>query len=133
MLNLDRLDRQLIAGLTNEDLEVTRLWTLRRGDERYELVLERLLVRSLPILTRVVREEGVTAGLEERAIRLAIEDAGARLLLRLHRRDTLPPIAAVAASIAKECAAAQRPQPFVPRLVPRRPQMRVVRNDWRNS
>lgn len=137
----DRLTDAVLRGLDDAHLEVLRRSALRQGDEDYELILRRLVVRGVPAIELVCREEGEQRGLSSTQIGLAIEDACARLLLRLHRPDELPSVSAMAAELARECIAAQQPGPPAPPLVDEQPRLRLVRrdrkpfspNDWRTS
>src|SRR4051794_2328886 len=104
----DRLTDAVLAGMDDLALEVLRRSALREGDEHYELILRRLVVRGVPAIELVCREEGERHGLASTQIGLAIEDACARLLLRLHRPDELPSVSAMAAELARECIAAQQ-------------------------
>jgi hypothetical protein len=139
--DLERLTDAVLRGLDDAALEVLRRSTLREGDERYELILRRLVVRGVPAIELVCREEGERRGLSRMQIGLAIEDACARLLLRLHRPDKLPSVSATAAELARDCIAAQQPPPEPPPLVDEQPRLRLVRgdrklfapNDWRTS
>jgi hypothetical protein len=119
-----RHDEVLLRRLDDLELEVVRHQFLLDRDERFELVLRLLVVRAVPTIERVCRERGAALGLNRSKVGLAIEDASARLLLRLSRPDELPPVGAIAAQIAALCADAQRPQ------LDGRP---VPLNDWRTS
>lgn len=139
----ERLTDSVLRGLDDAALEALRRSTLREGDdERYELILRRLVVRGVPAIELVCREEGQRRGLHRTQIGLAIEDACARLLLRLHRPDKLPSVSAMAAELARDCIAAQQPpSPTAAPLVDEQPRLRLVRrdgkpfspNDWRTS
>jgi hypothetical protein len=137
------LTDSVLRGLDDAALEILRRSTLRESDdERYELILRRLIVRGVPAIELVCREEGQRRGLHRAQIGLAIEDACARLLLRLHRLDELPSVSAMAAELARDCVAAQQPLSTTSMpLVDEQPRLRLVRrdgnpfspNDWRTS
>lgn len=136
-----RLTDSVLRGLDDAALEVLRRSTLREGNERYELILRRLVVRGVPAIELVCREEGERRGLARTQIGLAIEDACARLLLRLHCPDKLPSVSAMAAELARDCIAIQQPSPEAPPMVDEQPRLRLVRpdrrpispNDWKTS
>jgi hypothetical protein len=136
MLNPDDLDAERIAGLDDTDLEITRLHVLRHDDERWEIVVNQLALRAVPVISRVVREMAPDLGMTETMVRFAIQDASARVLTRIQRRSPIGPIRAEAASIAAQCAREQPPRPG-PKIT-RRPTLRVIKgtlrkNDWRTS
>ena len=109
MRDPQRHDEDLLRGLDDLELEILRHQFLLDRDERFEPVLRLLVVRAVPTIERVCRERGVTLGLDRSKVGLAIEDASARLLLRLSRAEELPPVGAIAAHIAARCTDAQRP------------------------
>lgn len=133
--------------LDDVQLEAVRAETVIYDDERFEFVLWNLCRRGLTVIERVCGARGEAHGLSEQETELAIEDAAARMLLRLARPEPQPPIHALAAEIAAACV--ERPWPeqrSAPRLSPRRPELRLVGelgeaiesgrvrpNDWENS
>jgi hypothetical protein len=119
-----RHDEALLRRLDDLELELVRHQFLVDRDERFELALRLLVVRAVPVIERVCRERGVVLGLARPKVGLAIEDASARLLLRLTQPEELPPVGAIAAQIAAHCADAQRPQ------LDGKP---LPLNDWRTS
>jgi hypothetical protein len=132
MIERDRLSDAELAGLGEADLETLRRSLLAAGDERFELVLRRLVVHAVPAVELVCRQRGSQRGLSAAQVGLAIEDACARLLLRLHRPDKLAPVSAIAAELAADCVDAQQPQRAEPsRLAPKSPQLRLIRHDGR--
>lgn len=131
-----------LRRLDDYQLETLRLSMLRDSDERYEPVLRQLVIRGVPAIERICRQQGEELGLSRTQIGQAIEDACARLLLRLHRSEALPPVSAIAAQFASQCTQAQQPSPpGPPRLASERPELRLIRrdgrpisrNDWRTS
>ncbi len=141
-LESDRVTDAVLRRLDDTELEVLRCSMLRDRDERYEGVLRQLVIRGVPAIERVCRQGGEGLGLSATHIGQAIEDASARLILRLHRPEKLPAISSIAAHLAAQCIDAQKPQGHAPpRLAPERPKLRLVRNDdrpinrndWRTS
>ena len=124
MRDPQRDDEVLLRELDDLELEIVRHQFLLDRDRRFELALRLLVVRAVPTIERVCRERGVALGLNGPKVGLAIEDASARLLLRLSQPDELPPVGAIAAQIAAACADAQRPQ------LDGKP---LPLNDWRTS
>lgn len=109
MRDPQRDDEVLLRGLDDLELEIVRHQFLLDRDERFEVTLRLLVVRAVPVIERVCRERGVALGLGRSKVGLAIEDASARLLLRLSQPEELPPVGAIAAQIAARCTDAQRP------------------------
>ncbi|HEU4462175.1 MAG TPA: hypothetical protein VFR75_06245 [Solirubrobacterales bacterium] len=105
------------------------------------------LIRPDSMWERVCRNRGEACGLGEQEIELAIEDASARMLLRLSRLEPQPQIHVLAAEIAAACVERAWPlQKSAPRLSARTPQLRLIKgldeaietgrarpNDWENS
>jgi hypothetical protein len=147
MPQFDPIEERAIEMLDDVQLESVRAETVVYNDERFEFVLWNLCLRGVAVIERVCRTRGQGHGLSERDIELAIEDASARLLLRLSRAEPQPQVHALAAEIAAECV--ERSAPFdksAPRLSARAPELRLVSdmgeaiesgrarpNDWRNS
>ncbi|HEY6729915.1 MAG TPA: hypothetical protein VI039_02705 [Solirubrobacterales bacterium] len=134
--------------LDDVELEAVRVKTVGANDERFEFVLWNLCLRGVPVIERVCRTRGEACGLSDQEIELAIEDAAARMLLRLSRVEPQPQVHALAAEIAAACVERSWPsqQQSAPRLTPRSPQLRLVPgldeaietgkvrpNDWENS
>ena len=79
------------------------------------------------MIERVCRTRGEACGLGEQEIELAIEDASARMLLRLSRLEPQPQVHASAAEIAVACVERAWPlQRSTPRLTARTPQLRLI-------
>jgi hypothetical protein len=147
MENFDRHDELAIRHLDDVALEEVRLQMVADRDSRLDVVIRELVLRAVRVIESVCRTQGEGRGLSRQQILKSIEDASARLLLRLARHDRQPAVTAVAAEIAGECVAAQAPEtPAPPRLATRQPRLRVVeqlgealkrgrvrRNNWRNS
>jgi hypothetical protein len=130
MNEFDQLDEAQMAGLDDLQLEVTRLWMVRTNDNRLELALRHLVVRGLSAITRVCEDAAAARGLTAEQRAAAFEDASVRLTLRLGRAEALPSVGALAAQLAADCIAAQHPEAEpAPKLVPRRPQLRVVNDE----
>lgn len=147
MAKFDPSEERAIAMLDDFQLEAARIETVAANDERFECVLWNLCLRGVEVIERVCRTRGEASGLSEQEIELAIEDAAARMLLRLSRLEPQPQVQALAAEIAVACVERSWPsQQGAPRLAPRPPQLRLVSgldeaidkgkvrpNDWRNS
>jgi hypothetical protein len=147
MDNFDRDHEQVFHRLDDFELEAVRAEMVASRDERLEQVVRVLVLRAVVVIENVCRTRGKARGLSRDQILRAIDDASARMLLRLERSDPQPTITAVAAEIAATCVDACEPEPAIgPRLAPRRPELRVVdkvadalddgrirRNDWRSS
>jgi len=130
MNEFDELDDAQMAGLDDLQLEVTRLWMVRSEDRRLELALRHLVLRGLPVIARVSADLGAGRGLTQEQRAAAAEDAGVRLTLRLGRAEPLPSVGSLAAQLAADCIAAQSSAPeSAPKLVSRRPQLRVVNDE----
>lgn len=144
---MERTDRheEDFRSLDDLQLESLRVEMLNRNDERLEALLRVLVMRAVLVIEKICRLQGIDLGLGRIEINRAIEDASARLLLRLARPERVIAISALAARLATSCVQAQQPQP-APRLAPRRPQLRVVDqlgeavqkgrvkpNDWTSS
>lgn len=139
----DQLGRAL-SGFDNAQLEGLRLEFLRSGDSRLDVVLEHVVSRGLSELERRTRR--LAANLPVHKQRAAIEDATARLMLRLRRLEHLPAVDVLARQLAEECVQAQSPGSSPPKLAPRQPGLRLVSdalgqelrrgrrpNHWRSS
>jgi hypothetical protein len=147
MAEFDPIEERAIEMLDDLQLEAVRAETVAADDERFELVLWHLCLRGVAVIERVCRARGEALGLSEPEIELAIEDAAARLLLRLSRVEPQPQVHALAAEIAAACV--DRPWPpqgSAPRLAPGSPALRLVGslgeaiesgkirpNDWESS
>lgn len=130
MNEFDELDDAQMAGLDDLQLEVTRLFMVRSADSRLELVLRHLVLRGLAAITRVCDDAAAAHGLTGEQRAAAIEDASVRLTLRLRRAESLPSVGALAAHLAADCIAVQHPETeTAPKLVARRPQLRVVNDE----
>jgi hypothetical protein len=144
---MGRIDRheEDFRSLDDLQLESLRVEMLNQKDERLEVVIRVLVMRAVPVIERICRLRGGELGLGRIEINRAIDDASARLLLRLARPERIAAISVLAARIAASCVQVQRPQP-APRLAPRRPRLRVVDrlgdavqegrvkpNDWTSS
>jgi hypothetical protein len=147
MAEFDPIEERAIEMLDDLQLEVVRVETVAANDERFEVILWNLCLRGVAVIERVCRTRGEASGLSEQEIELAIEDAAARLLLRLSRAEPQPQVHALAAEIAAACVERSWPsQRSAPRLTPQTPQLRLVSgldeaiesgrvhpNDWENS
>jgi hypothetical protein len=129
MTRLDLNASRTLNLLDDLELEDRRLALLRAGDEGIEAVVVVLCVRAVPVIERICRERGASRGVHPERILLAIEDAAARLALKLHRLGPLPPVGAIAAQLAATCTDAQ---PLGERnrnqLAVRRPNLVLVRD-----
>lgn len=127
MPEFDPIEERAIEMLDDVQLEAVRAETVTHEDERFEFVLWILCLRGVEVIERVCRARGEALGLGEREIELAIEDAAARLLLRLARTEPQPQVHALAAEIAAACV--ERPWPAQkggPRLTASSPELRLV-------
>lgn len=147
MAQFDPIEERAVEMLDDLQLEALRAETVAEDDKRFEFVLWILCLRGVAVVERVCRARGTVQGLSEQEIELAIEDAAARLLLRLSRIEPQPEVHALAAEIAVACV--DRPWPTqgsAPRLTPDTPELRLVGefaeaiesgkirpNDWENS
>jgi hypothetical protein len=147
MAQFDPIEERAVEMLDDLQLEALRAETVGEDDKRFEFVLWILCLRGVAVVERVCRARGTVQGLSEGEIELAIEDAAARLLLRLSRIEPQPEVHALAAEIAVACV--DRPWPTqrnTPRLTPDTPELRLVGefaeaiesgrvrpNDWENS
>jgi hypothetical protein len=147
MPEFNPIEEKAIEMLDDLQLEAVRVETIACDDERFEFVLWNLCRRGLAVIERVCGACGEARGLSEQEVELAIEDAAARMLIRLSHPDPQPQIRALAAELAAACVA--RPWPELksaPRPSPRRSELRLVGelgeaigsgkirpNDWENS
>jgi hypothetical protein len=147
MPEFDPIEERAIEMLDDVQLEAVRAETVSQEDERFEFVLWILCLRGVEVIERVCRARGEALGLGEQEVELAIEDAAARLLLRLSRIEPQPQVHALAAELAAACV--ERPWPLqrsAPRLTPSSPELRLVGglteaiesgkvrpNDWESS
>jgi len=147
MAQFDPIEERAIEMLDDVELEAVRSKTVADNDERFEFVLLNLCLRGVAVIERVCRTRGEACGLGEQEVELAIEDASARMLLRLSRAEPQPQVHALAAEIAVACVERAWPlQRNTPRLTPRSPQLRLINgldeaietgqvrpNDWEHS
>jgi len=147
MAQFDPIEEKAIEMLDDVQLEAVRAETVAANDERFEFVLWNLCLRGVAVIERVCRNRGEASGLGDQEIELAIEDASARMLLRLSRLEPQPQIHALAAEIAAACVERSWPlQKSAPRLTARTPRLRLINgldeaietgkvrpNDWENS
>ncbi len=147
MAQFDPIEEKAVEMLDDARLEAVRAETVAANDERFEFVLWNLCLRGVAVIERVCRARGEASGLSDREIELAIEDASARMLLRLSRLEPQPQIHALAAEIAAACVERSWPlQKSAPRLTARTPRLRLINgldeaietgkvrpNDWENS
>jgi hypothetical protein len=147
MAEFDPVEERAVEMLDDLELEVVRAETVPHNDERFEFVLWVLCLRGVAVIERVCQSRGKARGLGEQEIELAIEDAAARMLLRLSRLDPQPQVHALAGQIAAESVDRAWPsQRSSPRLAPRAPELCLVKgldkaietgqvrpNDWENS
>lgn len=147
MAEFDPIEEKAVEMLDDAQLEAVRGETVAANDERFEVVLWNLCLRGVAVIERVCRTRGEACGLSEQEIELAIEDASARMLLRLSRLEPQPQVHVLAAEIAVACVERAWPlQKNAPRLSARTPQLRLIKgldeaietglarpNDWENS
>lgn len=147
MAQFDPTEERAVEMLDDLELEAVRAETVPHNDKRFEFVLWVLCLRGVAAIERVCQSRGKSRGLDEQEIELAIEEAAARMLLRLSRLDPQPQIHALADQIAAEAvdrAWPSRKRP--PRLSTRPPELRLVKgldkaietgqvrpNDWEHS
>lgn len=123
----DRLTERDLRRLDDLQLEAVRLDLLRSGDERYELVVEQLLVRAITTIERTARELCELRSASAEQLSSAVVDATVRLQLRLCRPVPLPSVATIAAQLAAECVRALEVTPAErPRLAARPPRLRAI-------
>jgi hypothetical protein len=147
MTEFDPIEERAIEMLDDVQLEAVRAETVAAEDERFEFVLWNLCLRGVAVIERVCRSRGEAFGLSEQEIELAIEDAAARMLLRLSRVEPQPQVHALAAEIAAACVERSWPsRKSGPRLTSQAPQLRLIKgldeaietgrarpNDWETS
>lgn len=122
-----RLSERALRRLDELQLETVRLDLLRSGDERYELVVEQLLLRAISTIERTARELCELRGASAEQRSNAVVDATVRLQLRLCRPVPLPSVSALASQLAAECVRALQITPVErPRLAARPPRLRAV-------
>ena len=147
MPEFNPIEEKAIEMLDDVQLEAVRFETIAYEDERFEFVLWNLCRRGLAVIERVCGVCGEARGLSEQEVELAIEDAAARMLIRLSHPEPQPRIRVLAAELATACV--ERPWPSCMgsrRLSPQRPELRLVGelgtaiesgrirpNDWENS
>lgn len=123
----DRLNEAVLRGFDDLQLESVRYDLLRSGDERYERVVEHLLVRGVAAIERVARELCDLRGGTADQLRNAVVDASVRLQLRLTRQELLPSVEMLGAQLASACVAALVGQSEQrPRLASRQPRLRAI-------
>lgn len=147
MAEFDPIEERAVELLDDVQLEALRVKTVAVNDERFEFVLWNLCLRGVAVIERVCRNRGEACGLNDQEIELAIEDAAARMLLRLSRLEPQPQVHALAAEIAAACVERSWPsRKQGPRLTHRTPNLRLVSgldeaietgkirpNDWESS
>lgn len=127
MNNPDPLNETALRGLDDLQLESVRYDLLCLGDERYERVVEHLLVRGVAAIERIARELCEMRGATADQLRNAVVDASVRLQLRLAREELLPCVETLAAQLASECVGALAPASEQrPRLASRPPRLRAI-------
>jgi hypothetical protein len=123
----DRLSESALRQLDDLQLEAVRLDLLRSDDERYELVVEHLLLRGIATIERVASQLCELRGASAEQLSDAVVDASLRLQLRLLRPVPLPSIDTLAAQLAGECVRALQIVPAErPRLAARPPRLRAM-------
>ena len=123
----DPLDESVLRRLDSLQLESVRYDLLRSGDERYERVVEHLLVRGIAAIEPVARELCALRSATGEQLRSVVVDASVRLQLRLTREEKLPSVEALGAQFASECVTALGPtREERPRLASRPPQLRTI-------
>lgn len=149
MAQFDPIEERAVEMLDDLQLEALRAETVAEDDKRFEFVLWILCLRGVAVIERVCRARGMAQGLSEQEVELAIEDAAARLLLRLARTEPQPEVHALAAEIAVACVDRSWPSQrsvFASRLTSDAPDLRLVSefaeaiesgrirpNDWESS
>lgn len=147
MAQFDPIEEKAVEMLDDSQLEAVRAETVAANDERFEFVLWNLCLRGVAVIERVCKTRGEACGLSEQEIELAIEDASARMLLRLSRSEPQPQVHVLAAEIAVACVERAWPlQRSAPRLTAHAPRLRLIKgldeaietgqarpNDWENS
>lgn len=123
----DRLDEAALRRLDDLQLESVRYDLLCSGDERYERVIEHLLVRGIAAIERIAGGLCELRGATAAQLCTAVVDASVRLQLRLTRHEKLLSVEALAAQLASECVAALAPvNEQRPRLASRPPRLRTI-------
>lgn len=147
MAEFDPIEERAVEMLDDVQLEALRAKTVAANDDRFEFVLWNLCLRGVAVIEKVCRSRGGACGLDDQEIEMAIEDAAARMLLRLSRLEPQPQVHALAAEIAAACVERAWPsQKHAPRLTHRTPNLRLISgldvaietgkvrpNDWESS
>jgi hypothetical protein len=121
------LDEAALRSHDDVALEAIRFELARDGDQRVRQVIAVLSQRAATTIVTTCRELGARRGVAARDIAEAIQDAQARVQMRLRQPERLPLVGRVAAGIARACIDAQpATPPEPPRLVPRPPELRLI-------
>lgn len=125
--DFDRGVEYALRRLDDGELEEGRVQMVADNDSRLDIVIRELALRATRAIESVCRRRGIDRGLSRDQILKSIDDASARLLLRLTRPDRQAAVTAVAAEIAASCIDAREPEaPTAPRLAARRPELRLA-------
>jgi hypothetical protein len=123
----DRLDEAILRTHDDVALEAVRFELARDGDHRLPQVVRVLAVRATPTIISVCGEVGAHRGVCAKNVDRAVNEALARLQMRLRRREHLPAVVTLAAGIARSCIDVQLADlPTAPKLAARAPDLRLI-------
>jgi hypothetical protein len=124
----DSLDETALDAHDDAALEGVRFELARDGDHRLGQVVHLLAFRASSTVVQTCNEFGGRRGIGAGGIARAIDDAQARVQLRLYRPEHLAAIDKLASGIAHGCVEAQPvAAPAPPRLTPRAPELSIVK------
>lgn len=121
-----RIVHQDLSSLDDETLSVMFAQAKERDDrDLQEPLLQQLVLRSVPIISRAVRD--ADASLDPRDLKAVEDEALIKVLARLARSGVQTGIGALAYEIGRECAMdPDRRRAPAPKLSPPRPKLRIV-------
>lgn len=121
-----RIAHQEFSSLDDATLSVMFSQAMERDDhDLLEPLLQQLVLRSVPVISRVVQD--ADASLDLRDVKSIEEEALIKVLGRLARGGKRPGIRPLAYEIARECALdPDRRKATEPMISPPRPKLRIV-------
>lgn len=121
-----RIAHQEFSPLDDETLSVMFAQAKERDDrDLQEPLLQQLVLRSVPVISRAVRDADATLG--PRDLKAIEDEALIKVLARLARSGERGGIRALAYEIGRECAVdPDRRRAPEPKLSPPRPRLRMV-------
>jgi hypothetical protein len=121
-----RITHREFSSLDDETLSVMFAQAKERDDrDLQEPLLQQLVLRSMPVISRAVRDADSSFG--PRDLRAIEDEALIKVLARLARGDVRSSIRALAYEIGRECAVdPDRRRAPEPKISPPRPKLRIV-------